>query len=67
MWGKWKEICLKSIQRKLFLRLAPFKRNMKLLYTIKIFEFTLTKNDHFGFNCLGTEMVLVDYLHLYIK
>ena len=40
---------------------------MKLLYTIKIFEFTLTKNGHFGFICLRTEIVLVDYLHLYIK
>ena len=42
---------------------------MKFLYTIKIFEFTLTKNGHFGFICLRTEMVLVDYLdlHLYIK
>ena len=64
--GKWKEICFKSLQRKLFLRFAPFKLNMKLLYTIKIFEFTLTKNDHFGFICLRTEMVLVDHLHLYI-
>ena len=49
MLGKWKEICLKSLQRKLFLRFAPFKLNMKLLYTIKIFEFTPTKNGHFGF------------------
>ena len=40
---------------------------MKLFYTIKIFEFTLTKNGHFGFICLRTEMVLVDYLHLFIK
>ena len=40
---------------------------MKLLYTIKIFEFTLTKNGHFGFICLRTEIVLVDYLHVYIK
>ena len=40
---------------------------MKLLYTIKIFEFTLTKNGHFGFVCLRTEMVSVDYLRLYIK
>ena len=48
MWGKWKEIGLKSLQRKLFLRFAPFKLNMKLLYTIKIFEFTLTKNGNFG-------------------
>ena len=48
MWGKWKEICLESLQSKLFLRLAPFKLNLKLLYTIKIFEFTLTKNGHFG-------------------
>ena len=48
MRGKWKEICLKSLQKKLFLRFAHFKRNMKLLYTIKIFEFTLTKNGHFG-------------------
>ena len=67
MWGKWKEICLKSLQRKLFLRFAPFKLNMKLLYSINIFEFTLTKIGHFGFICLRTEMVLVDYLHLYIK
>ena len=44
MWGKWKEICVKSLQRKLFLRFAPIKLNMKLLYTINIFEFTLTKN-----------------------
>ena len=28
---------------------------------MKIFEFTLTKNGHFGFICLRTEMVLVDY------
>ena len=40
---------------------------MKLLYSIKIFEFTPTKNGHFGFICLRKEMVLVDYLHLYIK
>ena len=37
---------------------------MKLLYTITNFEFTLTKNGHFGFTCLRTEMVLVDYLHI---
>ena len=48
MWGKWKEIGLKSLQSKVFLRFAPFKLNMKLLYTIKIFEFTLTKNSNFG-------------------
>ena len=65
--GKWKEIGLKSLQRKLFLRFAPFKLNMKLLYTIEIFEFTLTKNGHFGFICLRTEMVSVNYLHVYIK
>ena len=65
--GNGKKICLKSLQRKLFLRFAPFKLNMKLLYTIKIFEFTLTKNGHFGFICLRPEMVMVDYLHLYIK
>ena len=28
---------------------------------MKIFEFTLTKNGHFGFICLRTEMVSVDY------
>ena len=67
MWGKWKEIGLKSLQRKLFLRFAPFKLNMKLLYTIKIFEFTLTRNGHFGFICLKTEMVSVDYLHVYMS
>ena len=36
---------------------------MKLFYIIKIFEFTLTKNRHFGFICLRTEMISVDYLH----
>ena len=36
---------------------------MKLLNTIKIFEFTLTKNGHFSFICLRTEMISVDYLH----
>ena len=40
---------------------------MKLLYTIKIFEFTLTRNGHFGFICLRTEMVSVDYLHVYMS
>ena len=39
---------------------------MKLIYTIKIFEFTLTKNGHF-FLSVYTEMVSVDYLHVYIK
>ena len=67
MWGKWKEIGLKSLQRKLFLQFAPFKLNIKLLYTIRIFEFTLTKNGHFDFICLRTEMVSVDYLHVYTK
>ena len=39
---------------------------MKFIYTIKIFEFTLTKNGHFVLS-VYTEMVLVDYLHVYIK
>ena len=34
---------------------------MKLIYTIKIFEFTLTKNGHFVLS-VYIEMVLVDYL-----
>ena len=62
--GEWKEIGFKSPQRKLSLRFAPFKLNMTILYTIRIFEFTLTKNGHFGFICLKTEMVSVDYLHI---
>ena len=66
MWGKWKEIGLKSPQRKIFLRFSPFKLNMKFIYTIKIFEFTLTKNGHFVLS-VYTEMVSVDYLHVYIK
>ena len=44
---------------------------MKLLYTTKIFEFTLTKNGHFGFICLRTEIIngigRLLYLHVYIK
>ena len=39
---------------------------MKLIYTIKFFEFTLTKNGHFVLS-VNTEMVSVDYLHVYIK
>ena len=57
----------KVTPKEISLRFEPFKPNMKLLYNIRIFEFTLTKNGHFGFICLRTEMVLVDYLHVYIK
>ena len=39
---------------------------MKLIYSIKIFEFTLTKNGHFVLS-VYTEMASVDYLHVYIK
>ena len=58
MWGKWIEIGVKSLQRNYFYDLHI---NMKLLYTIKIFEFTLTKNGHFGFIYLRTKMVSEDY------
>ena len=52
----------KVTPKEIIFTICTFKLNMKLLYTIKIFEFTLTKNGHFGFICLRTEIVLVDYL-----
>ena len=36
---------------------------MKLIYTIKIFEFILTKNGHFVLS-VYTEIVSVDYLYI---
>ena len=39
---------------------------MKLIYTIKFSEFTLTKNGHFVLS-VYSEMVSVDFLHVYIK
>ena len=47
--GEMERNMFKVTPKEFFLRFAPFKLNMKLFYTIQIFEFTLTKNGHFGF------------------
>ena len=58
---------LKSLQGNYFYDLHLLTKYETSKYKFKIFEFTLTKNGHFGFICLRTEMVSVDYLHVYIK
>ena len=75
---RYRMYVIKLMVRKINLYMGEMERNrfkvtpkenifmICTFYTIKIFEFTLTKNGHFVLS-VYTEMVSVDYLHAYIK